>query len=308
MRNLVIVDIGSNSVRMAINQINQDGTYREIKHVKSATRLSEGMGHRHLLQMNAINRTMRALKSFQNIYRQYHHLRVIGIATAAVRQAKNRNVFLERVRRKLGISIRVLSGTKEAYYDYLGLVHQIKLSRYIILDIGGASIEMIVVNHHQKKHLISLSMGSVTFSERFHLKDNVTAANLFQAQTFLNNVFNHIHWLRNAYHYQIILLGGTNRSLIRMNLSRTYHSSDYNNLNGYFLFHHRVFNTFNFLLQKNLEQRKQIRMLENARADIIVGGLLPLVTLMDLLDSRKVIFSDSGVREGIINEYVSKNK
>ncbi len=88
MENLVILDIGSNSVRMAINQIADDGSYREIKRVKSDSRLSEGMGKAKILQPPAMERTIKSLADFKRIYVKYGAKQVIGIATAAVRQAK----------------------------------------------------------------------------------------------------------------------------------------------------------------------------------------------------------------------------
>lgn len=64
--------------------------------------------------------------------------------------------------------------------------------------------------------------------------------------------------------------------------------------------------TFERLLRVPLAERKRISGLEPERADIIIGGMLPLVTLLQMLDSDRVIFSESGVREGIISEYLSQ--
>ncbi len=72
MENLVILDIGSNSVRMAINQISNDGSYREIKRIKSDSRLSEGMGKAKILQKDAMERTIKSLADFKRIYLKYN--------------------------------------------------------------------------------------------------------------------------------------------------------------------------------------------------------------------------------------------
>ncbi len=111
--NLAIVDLGSNSTRMAITEIAPDGRFREIKRVKENTRLSEGMGREKVLQKNAMDRTIAALKKFKKIYSTVPNIQVRAISTAAVRQAKNRQEFLNRVENEVGIHLQVLSGKKK---------------------------------------------------------------------------------------------------------------------------------------------------------------------------------------------------
>lgn len=86
---------------MAINQISADGSYREIKRIKSDSRLSEGMGRGKILQPAAMERTIESLADFKQIYSQYQDKRVIGIATAAVRQAKIKLNFCRPLKAEL---------------------------------------------------------------------------------------------------------------------------------------------------------------------------------------------------------------
>ncbi|MFJ6942797.1 MAG: exopolyphosphatase, partial [Limosilactobacillus mucosae] len=169
MENLAIVDLGSNSARMAVTEISPDGKFREIKRVKENTRLSEGMGHEKILQPEAMERTIQAIKHFKRQYQGLPNLQVQAIATAAVRQAKNRQEFLQRVKQETGLTVRVLSGYKEAYYDYLGVVRTLKLNHCLILDVGGASCELVLVQHRKARDLISLPIGAVNLSEQYHL-------------------------------------------------------------------------------------------------------------------------------------------
>ncbi|WP_283679307.1 Ppx/GppA family phosphatase [Lentilactobacillus sp. Marseille-Q4993] len=305
MENLVILDIGSNSVRMAINQIQQDGSYREIKRVKSSSRLSEGMGKQKLLQEVAMSRTIQSLKDFKTVYSRYDSIHVIGIATAAVRQAKNQLVFLERVKKEIGIDVVVLSGDKEAYYDYLGVVNRLGIKNCLILDIGGASCELIAVKKGENTNLISIPFGAVNLSERFHLSDRVSGSNLFNAQFHIRKEYDKISWLNQSRRQPLVLLGGANRTLARINRKRQ-QMTRIDAIHGYHLSSEQVNRTFLNLLKGNLKRRSSIPGLESDRADIIIGGLLPLMVLMESINSRKVYFSESGVREGIITEYVNK--
>ncbi len=77
-------------------------------------------------------------------------------------------------------------------------------------------------------------------------------------------------------------------------------------IHGYHLTAEQVNRTYLNLLKGNVNRRRKIQGLEHDRADIIVGGLLPLIVLMDKIEAKKVLFSESGVREGIITEYIQK--
>ena len=306
MENLVILDIGSNSVRMAINQIQNDGSYREIKRVKSDSRLSEGMGAKKTLKEEAMKRTIASLADFKDIYSQYSHVNVIGIATAAVRQAQNSDIFLSQVKQRIGIDVKVLSGDKEAYYDYVGVVNRLGIKNCLILDIGGASCELVAVKHGKNTNLISIPMGAVNLSERFHLADRVSGSNLFNAQFNIRKEFSKVGWLSQSKRQPLVLLGGANRTLARINRKRQ-NMVRIDAIHGYHLSYEQVNRTFLNMLRGNMKRRQQIPGLEADRADIIVGGLMPLVVLMDYLDTKKVYFSQSGVREGIITEYIEKH-
>ena len=308
MENLAIVDLGSNSARMAISEIAPDGRFREIKRVTENTRLSEGMGREKMLQEDAMNRTIAALKRFKQIYEEMPHTQVRAITTAAVRQARNRQEFLDRVQKEVGIRLQVLSGKKEAYYDYLGVIRTMKLNHCLILDVGGASCELVLVQQRRARDLISIPVGAVTLSEQFHLNGYVRSADLFRAQVAMNERLTKIPWLRYATRVPIVLLGGANRTLARMTWSYHHRHRRQRSIHGYQLSSRVVFATYRELWNRNLAQRKRMPGLEPERADIIVGGMLPLVSLLQRNSDGRVIFSESGVREGIITEYVNQRK
>lgn len=241
----------------------------------------------------------------KKIYSQYQAKKVIGIATAAVRQAKNQAKFLKAVKDRIGISLQVLTGNQEAYYDYLGVINRLGINNCLILDIGGASCELIRVNNGQSANLTSIPIGAVNITERYHLSDNITGANLFNAQFNIRKIYSKIDWLSRAAHQPLVLLGGANRTLARINRRRQ-NMVRIDAIHGYHLTAEQVNRTYLNLLKGNVNRRRKIQGLEHDRADIIVGGLLPLIVLMEKIDAKKVLFSESGVREGIITEYIQK--
>ena len=183
MQNLAIVDLGSNSVRMAVNELHDDGTYREVNRVKVDSRLSEGMGPEKILQPKAMDRTISALKSFRPYYEQLPNLVVRGIATAAVRQARNRDEFLKRVAVATDIDLECCPATRKPITTTSGAVNRLEGEG---LSAFRYSVEPVVnwsTSRRTRCLLISVPFGAVNLSEQFRLDDRVRAVDLFSAQS-----------------------------------------------------------------------------------------------------------------------------
>ncbi|KRK88256.1 Ppx/GppA family phosphatase [Lentilactobacillus sunkii] len=299
MENLAVIDLGSNSVRMTISKISNDGSYETVAEEKQYVRLSENMGVEKILQPAAIDRTISALKGFKSIYSKLDHLTIKAVATAAVRQATNQKQFLKRVKNDIGINLEVISGTKEAYLDYVGVSETLPATNAVIIDTGGASAEIVLVQNGKVSNLISIPIGSVTLSSKFDLADEISAAEVFKAMIFVNKIFQSVWWLRNGLNLPIIGLGGSNRTLAKIN-RRFNNLLDTNDIHGYQLRDDATNGTFEKIIRMNLDERKKVPGINKERADIIVGGLIPVILLMNYLDSDRIMFSTSGLREGIL--------
>ncbi|MGL0748914.1 exopolyphosphatase [Secundilactobacillus paracollinoides] len=304
MENFAVIDLGSNSVRMTITRINDDGTYSPVKEMKSYVRLSENMGEAHELQPDAIDRTLTALREFKDEYDQLDNLKIKAVATVATRQAVNQKQFLKTVTSEIGIPLEVISGTTEAYYDYLGVSETLPATNAVILDTGGGSSEIVLVQNNAVSHLISIPLGSVNLTQEYLPTDQITPDALFNAMTFVSEVLNNVWWLRNGLNLPIIGLGGSNRTMAKINRRRK-NLLNIEDVHGYRLSRHSVDQTFSEIIGTNLEGRKQIPGLSKGRADIIVGGLIPLVLLIRYLDPDHITFSNNGLREGILFEHLN---
>lgn len=306
MENFAVIDLGSNSVRMTVVKINDDGSTELVKQSKEFVRLSANMGKEKVLKKEPIERTLGALKDFKKYLDSLDHLEIRAVATAAVRQAVNQKKFLKKVKDEVGFDIEVISGNTEAYYDYLGVTRSLPANNCVIVDTGGASSEIILVQNGRASNLISIPVGSVTLSQQFGLEDEISANKIFELLVYLNKVFNDIWWLRNGQNLPVIGLGGSNRTIAKIN--RNYNNFlDFEDIHGYKLSDNEVNKTFENILQLNCESRKKVGGLSKTRADIIIGGLAPIVNLMQYLDSDRVMFSKCGLRDGIIFEKLDKH-
>ncbi|MFD1548115.1 Ppx/GppA family phosphatase [Levilactobacillus fuyuanensis] len=307
MENLVVIDLGSNSVRMTISEIDGTGNHKTIEQVKRYVRLSENMGEEQVLQPESIARTLTALGEFKKIYSQLDKPDIQAVATAAVRQASNQKQFLKLVKDKIGLSFNVISGATEARYDYLGVVNTLPVVNGLLVDTGGASSELILVQNQQMKQVVSIPLGSVTLSQSYLESDVVKADSLFEAMTFVNSVFNDVWWLREATNLPIIGLGGANRTLAKIN-RRKKNFLNFEDVHGYKLSSEDVYATLIQLLGLDLAGRKKVPGLSKDRADIIIGGLIPVTLLMRLLDSQQITFSNAGLRDGILFNRINEIK
>jgi len=304
MQHFAVIDLGSNSARLTVWRIDEDGSYHVISRLKEMVRLSEGMGPEKMLQEPAMARTIAALQGFKQDYVELDNLTIKAVATAATRQAKNQKEFLKRVKREVDLDIEVIAGTKEAEYDYLGVVNTLPIQNALIMDTGGASTELILVQNRKLQHLISIPFGSVNLSEQYLSADVISASEVFNLIVAIENIFNGIWWLRQAQNLPIIALGGSNRTLAKIERRRE-NFANFEDIHGYRMHAKEANAIFTDVLNQNLEGRKAIPGLSKYRADIIVGGLVPVVTMLAFLDSDRITFSQHGLREGALFEYLT---
>ena len=307
MENVVILDLGSNSTRLSINEVT-NGSFREVRRQKVMTRMAEGMGKtlgEKFLKKAAIERTLAALTDFKKEYQDLPNLKVKGIATAAVRAASNSQAFLNQVKELTGVDVEVLSGDAEAYYDYVGVKNSLKLNDFILCDMGGGSFELAVVKDGQAVNLASIPFGAVSLTERFNAQDLLSAKDLFRFQGFVQGLFNEQLWLLEGRYLPLVLLGGANRTVARTEMMRR-GQKKLDEFHGVKMSARSFLNIYTDWLGLDFSQRQERLGVETDRADIILGGLTPIAQLIQQLDISELIFSESGVREGILYSMVTE--
>lgn len=307
MTHFGVIDLGSNSARLSIWQIDANHQPHEVLKLKEMVRLSEDMGPEQTLKPAAIARTLAALQRFSTAAKAFPELTLEAYATAAVRQAGNQKAFIRQVKAETGLTITVIPGTREAELDYLGVVNTLPIQNALIMDTGGASTELILVQNRKLIHRVSLPVGSVNLSERFLDADVVRPAQLFNLITEFSSMLNGIWWLRKALNLPIVALGGSNRTLAKIQRRREQRGS-YEDIHGYRMATTAANKIYADILDKDLAARKEVPGLSKFRADIIVGGLTPVITMIRYLDSDRLLFSQYGLREGALYSYLNANE
>lgn len=307
--NLVVIDLGSNSVRMQISQIDDYGGYTVMGYFREYVRLSENMGKEMTLKEEPMNRTIQALKDFKTRYTQYDNVVVKAVATAAVRGAKNQAEFLKRVKDEVGLNLQVISGSTEAYLDYVGVVNTLPVRNGIIMDCGGASTELIWVQNGACKERVSIPIGSVVLSQNYNLADTISASDLYSAMNAAGQKISTVRWLGQVHNLPLIALGGSNRTIAKIHRREvTDEVDELPDIHGMHLPPHYIFNLVGKLIAMNKDERMKIPGLAKNRADVIVGGLIPISLVLRNLQISEVIFSNCGLRDGILFEYLRQSR
>lgn len=290
---VAVIDLGSNAVRMFIAEVNGKNI-NIIKRFRHNVRLSEGMSRTMMLQPEAVSRTVAALQELSGHIKEYSADKVIAVATAAMRNAKNKEVILNPLK-EMGINLRIIDGLTEANYDYIGVINTMNVKNCVIMDIGGASTEIIVVKDGKNIDMISLPIGAVVLKEEYiknHDAPNCTLA----AEKYISERFENLKFLDKAQNFDIVALGGTARALGQI----SEHSTDIQS--GYCVTKDRALDIIRKVNTMTLEEIKNNVTVEKKRADIVKSGFVFIECMIKRINSEKVIIGRCGVREGILYE------
>ncbi|MBQ2284771.1 MAG: Ppx/GppA family phosphatase [Clostridia bacterium] len=295
---VAIIDLGSNSIRMNVIDI-CDNNAVVLENIRRIVRLSEGMGEEKLIRQNAVDRTLAVLKDFKKIIDDMAVDEVRAIATAALRSAKNSELFTVPAS-EIGIEFEIISGEREAYYDYLGVVNTLPVSDCMIVDIGGASTELIYVKDGKNTEMVSIPMAAVNITEKYFSGTVADDKELdFAVEQFADRL-REVDWLKNVSDVNIVGIGGTIRALAKMqNIADE-------EVHGFTMSKELTFDKIYELVKMPIEARASVDGIGNGRADIILGGVVPLLAIMDYINSPKLISCVSSLREGVMYDILKK--
>lgn len=155
------VDIGTNSVRLLL--VSPEG---EVGRWETVTGLGRGLRERGLLTEDSMDRTLAALRRYGELISRHRATGRRAVATSAVRDARNREDFLDRAERALGFRPENISGEEEARLSFAGAVSDLCGAKAsMVVDIGGGSTEFVWLNPDGVVEGISLELGSVRLTE-----------------------------------------------------------------------------------------------------------------------------------------------
>ena len=295
------VDIGTLTCRLLIADISTDGRLTELRSDRRILRLGEGVDQTKQLSVAAMDRVVQCLKEWRELIDATRIDVVAVVATSAVRDAGNRNEFLDRVKREAGFEVELISGEEEARRTMLGirsgLPHDV--TDVLALDIGGGSTEFMLDRPGQPPIVRSIDIGVVRLCERLLHHDPPSDDEVRQAREWITRETKAaIAGMGNYQTATFVGTAGTITSLAAMaqKLS-TYEPARIHN-------YHLRLTTIQELEQTLLSRKKADRVglpgLEKGREEVIAAGTIIIRTIMETLRMSAVLVSDLGLREGVV--------
>lgn len=276
------IDIGSNSVRLAMIA---DGKtlYKRLE----TTRLGEGVSATGKLSPAAIERTAQAVAAFYSAAKKDGAERVYAFATAAVRSSENRSEFLNRVKQLCGIDVEVLSGETEAKCGILGAL---KGKDGGIIDVGGASTEVTVQSGGKTLYSKSVNCGTVRlFDIAGRDKDKLKKAIDEKLKDY--GEFS-------AAHYNMYAIGGTGTTIASVKHALKVYDPAV--VDGTVVTEAEVAEMADKLLSLSVEEVRKVAGMEPRRADVIGGGCLLMLSVMQKFGVKEITVSESDNLEGYV--------
>jgi exopolyphosphatase/guanosine-5'-triphosphate,3'-diphosphate pyrophosphatase len=177
---LAAIDIGSNSIKLAVVEAAASDSFTIVGRDKEPLRLGQKTLQERILSQEAINQSIQAITRFRDIAKTRNVDRIIVVATAAVREANNTAEFRSAIRKSTGLRVDVLSPVEEARLIGIAAAQSfnVKDDSLLNIDIGGGSTELSLMTGGQPRKLFSMKLGSVGLTERFLGHDPPTAKEL----------------------------------------------------------------------------------------------------------------------------------
>ncbi|MEA3512405.1 MAG: Ppx/GppA phosphatase family protein [Campylobacterota bacterium] len=284
-----IIDIGSNSMRMVVFKKTSRFAFHLINESKSKVKISEGCyANNGNLQSIPMQRAFEALKSFLKIATNLKSRKILCVATSALRDAPNKKLFLSRVSKELNLNIKVIDGTKEAYYGGVAALNLIDCDNFTTIDIGGGSTEFAFITNNNIIDTISLNIGTVRIQELFFNNNDLDGAKQY--------IINQLQKINKNLPI-VVGLGGTARALSRMIVLKDNYPLEV--LHGFNYSVDKNINLFNNIIDaKNNKELKYLGVAKD-RYDTIAVGTFIWKTILEYFSVEKVITSGAGVREGV---------
>lgn len=293
-----IVDIGSNSIRLAIYEVTSQGHYRLINENKESARLSGKISNEGVMMHKDILTIVPVLQEFKDICTVYNCDNIVVIATAAIRNAVNADEIVSTLYTHTGLKINILSGDQEAYFGYLGVVAGMEIEDGFIIDIGGGSSEITLFINRKLVSSVSLPIGAVNSQLLFGGADDWKEQNIRDLQEKINELIAEHNWIRSHPGLTLIGLGGSIRTLGKLDQRRRKYPLRL--AHQYTLENESIEHFSQLLPVMSLDKRKRMDGLSKNRADIIVPGVLILQAIIQATGSVKCVISGTGLREGLL--------
>ncbi len=308
---LAAIDMGTNSFRLIVARIDEEGNFKIINKEKEIIRLASHEGKGLSLITDAeINTAIKALKKFRALA-DFYHAPVRAVATSATREAKNRHEFITQIKEETGIDVEVIEGHHEARLIFQGVQSAIPLNdkKAICIDIGGGSTEFIFAENCKVNVSESIKVGALRLTKKFFPDFVINEYSLRKCGEYIEE---HITRNKNLKVNEKFDIAVGSSGTILSTVGFVYylkHNKRKRAINGLTFTKEDLMEVSDYVFTKHTyEKRLKIKGLEKKRADIYPAGIMILLKAFEIFKIDSMIVSEYALRTGIIIDTIHKMK
>lgn len=289
------LDLGSNTFLCLICDVTQGQIGQVYADEVQVVRLGQGLSASKKFHPEALQRAQKTLTEFATLIQKHKPEKVLAMATSAARDAENKDELF-KICQDLNIPLQIISGDQEAQITYSGSTSGMdKRNNYLVIDIGGGSTEFIVGHGHQMMGGHSQNIGCVRFTERFITTQPTPSIEVQSCRQEIQKVLKDSRQKINLpENFQILAVAGTPTALVAAELGKF----DEKKIDGYRLTQDKIDEWLQKLVPASVEEKLQMGI-PAGRADVILVGVLILLSSLEVFNKNEMTVSTRGVRYGI---------
>ncbi|TVQ55190.1 MAG: Ppx/GppA family phosphatase, partial [Phycisphaerales bacterium] len=306
LKRLAAIDIGTNSVRLIVVEVAENGRYRMIDDEKEVTRLGRGLHETKRMQAEPMQITAEVIARMCEIAEGYGITKLRAVGTSAVREAENREEFLDLVQDRASIRPEVITAEEEARFAYLSVSYAFDIRPFdaAVVDIGGGSTEVVLTAGGVIDQIYPLPIGAVRLTEQLEGSSGPPEVRIKALRKSISRMIRAGLGKLDIQPQIMFGTGGTFTALAQISFYRNNiapkDDSHPFTLRGYEIKRSEVRHLFRWLSSLSPRARARIPGLSADRAEIIVAGIAIIERLMRHLKVNTLRVHDRGIRDGLI--------
>src|SRR6204780_761039 len=301
------VDIGSNSVRMEAAGVAPGHPSRILASERQVTRLGASVFRGGRISQESMDMICGVLNSMAQQYKRLDVKAVRAVATAAVRDAGNQHEFIARASASLGADVEIISGQEEARLIHLGVKSRWPhpKERFLIIDIGGGSAEIILSENERMGKAFSKPLGALRLQELFLRTDPARPADLHRLGEYIEErIGSAVRRLGGTHIDRVVGTSATASAVVcAVNRIPRARREESNRKRAATTQIRRLYRDISTL---DISARQKITGIGPRRAEIIIPGTAVLLHILDALRMPALFYSAAGVRDGIIADLATR--
>jgi exopolyphosphatase/guanosine-5'-triphosphate,3'-diphosphate pyrophosphatase len=302
-RKLAVIDLGSNSFRLVVfsyaePDVSGHAWWRRTDEIHEAVRIGAGLEADGALAPEPMERALETLELYAHFCRATGIEEIRPVATSAIRDASNRDSFLDAARERTGLEVRVLTREEEARYGYLAAVNSTTLADGVALDLGGGSLQLMRVEGRLATDARSWPLGAVRMTERFLPGERAKGKQLKALRAHAEELLAEADWLPRGGH--LVGVGGTVRNLA--SAAEIEAELPSYGVQGFAVTREALGALVDRLAELPASERSSVPGIKAARADLVLAGAVVVQCVMEAGGFEAMEVTEAGLREGVFYE------